>query len=302
VANLKVSVIIPAYKAARHIGEAIRSVFGQTLTDWEIVICEDGVFDETVAVVGRLAAPNGQRIELICHPTNLGVSAARNHAMQVARGKYFAFLDADDIWENDHLECLIASIQGRPAAAAYSLLKQVNENGQAMGAPTQVPSVIPIDFAGGLYESNFIQTASVMMLERSWFDRGVRFDESLNYAEDVDLCLQVLAQGGRFTCTERVTCRYRKHSRSAMAQTARMLEHMGAFYQKHLGNPLIPVRLRNERLFASRYWLGRMIWRTNPAGALAAFRGCRQIKPLQPQPYFWSAVAWLNTSTRKATA
>jgi glycosyltransferase involved in cell wall biosynthesis len=299
---LKVSIIIPAYKAERHIEESIRSVFRQTYQEWEIIVCEDGVFDETAALLKRLTAPAGQNIRLYQNVSNLGVSAARNRAIKAATGNFVAFLDADDIWEPQHLECMIATIQSHRAAAVYSQFHYMDEDGNPSGPPAPVPISAPGDFAAKLFASNFIQTMSVMLFERSWFDRGVQFDEALNYAEDVDLCLQVLALGGTFTSTGQVTCRYRKHATSAMAQTVRMLERMGRFYQKHLGNALIPAALRNKKMFDNHYWLGRMTWRTNPSGARATFQECRRLKPWKPQPYFWGGLTVVLALRQKSNA
>ena len=94
------SVVIPAYNASRFIGETLTSVLEQTFSDYEIIIVNDGSTDDTRRIIENTG---DSRIRLYNIP-NGGVSHARNYGISKARGKYVAFLDADDIWHSHHLE------------------------------------------------------------------------------------------------------------------------------------------------------------------------------------------------------
>jgi glycosyltransferase involved in cell wall biosynthesis len=87
-ATPKVSVITPAYKAARYIGQAIESVQAQTLKDWEMIIVDDASPDETAEVVKRYL--DDPRIKLIRSERNRGAGGARNLALEVAQGEWIA--------------------------------------------------------------------------------------------------------------------------------------------------------------------------------------------------------------------
>src|SRR5688572_9571182 len=102
----RVSVITPAYNAARFLRDTIASVRSQTTSDWELIIVDDGSTDETVAIVERYALED-PRIRLL-RQANAGPSAARNHGMRAARGPFFAFLDSDDQWLPQFLEHQLA--------------------------------------------------------------------------------------------------------------------------------------------------------------------------------------------------
>ncbi|HYG55797.1 MAG TPA: glycosyltransferase family 2 protein [Burkholderiales bacterium] len=91
-----VSVILPAYNAAATLGFAVQSVRRQTWRDWELIVVDDGSRDGTAELAQELARLEG-RLRLIRQP-NRGVSAARNAGIEAARGRYLAFLDADDLW------------------------------------------------------------------------------------------------------------------------------------------------------------------------------------------------------------
>ena len=90
----KFSIIIPCYKQAHFLGEALESVCNQTFSDWEVIVVDDGSPDNTVEVANEWIARDN-RIRLISQP-NSGLSAARNRGINAALGKYITLLDADD--------------------------------------------------------------------------------------------------------------------------------------------------------------------------------------------------------------
>ncbi|WP_286921292.1 glycosyltransferase family 2 protein [Marinobacter sp.] len=99
-----VSVIMPAYNAETTIAEAVESVIAQTIEDWELLVVDDGSSDSTAEIVKRYVDKD-PRVSLLAQPTPSGSPAApRNKAMSVAKGRYFAFLDSDDVWFPDKLE------------------------------------------------------------------------------------------------------------------------------------------------------------------------------------------------------
>ena len=101
-----VSVVIPAYNCARFIGEAIDSVLEQGHRELELLVVDDGSTDDTPEVVARY----GSRVTLI-RQANAGAAVARNTGMRAARGRYVAFLDADDVWLPGKLAAQIAHLE-----------------------------------------------------------------------------------------------------------------------------------------------------------------------------------------------
>ncbi len=110
------SIILPVYNGAHVIGEAIESVLAQTEPDWELIIIDDGSVDHTREVLQPYAV-NG-KIQIIFQQ-NSGVSAARNAGAKRAKGAYFAFLDADDVWYPNHLAVMRDLIEKYPTAGLY---------------------------------------------------------------------------------------------------------------------------------------------------------------------------------------
>lgn len=104
-----VSVVIPTYNRARLVAESIESALCQTTPPREIIVVDDGSTDDT----SRVLASFGDRI--ICvRQENQGVGCARNRGMAMARGRYIAFLDSDDIWPVFKLELQVAVMEGNP--------------------------------------------------------------------------------------------------------------------------------------------------------------------------------------------
>ncbi|MGL5196776.1 MAG: glycosyltransferase family 2 protein [Chroococcales cyanobacterium] len=121
----EISIIIPAYNAESTLVETIESVLQQTFTDFEILVINDGSQDCTQTLAEAIPDP---RVQVLTYP-NGGVCAARNRGISRAKGKYIAFLDADDLWTGDKLELQWAALQENPqAGVAYSSTCLMNMN------------------------------------------------------------------------------------------------------------------------------------------------------------------------------
>lgn len=114
----KVSIITPMYKGAALVGDTIKSVLSQTFADWEMIIVDDCSPDDGAGcrVVEEFAAKDA-RIKLIVAKENKGSSGARNEAMRIASGRYFAFLDSDDIWHPDYLQTMLSLMDSFESSA-----------------------------------------------------------------------------------------------------------------------------------------------------------------------------------------
>lgn len=113
-----VSVIIPFLNAEAFIRESVQSVFDQTYDNWEILFVDDGSADSTIRHVRHWMETLPHKIRLLEHPghQNRGISASRNLAIRHSRGKYFAPLDADDLWMPEKLEKQVAILETHPEA------------------------------------------------------------------------------------------------------------------------------------------------------------------------------------------
>lgn len=103
----EVSVCIPVYNREHQIGDAMRSVLAQDFGDYEILVLDDGSTDGTCAQVAGFADP---RIRIEANPGNLGIPASRNRCLELARGRYIAWLDSDDVMSPRRLSRQVAAL------------------------------------------------------------------------------------------------------------------------------------------------------------------------------------------------
>jgi glycosyltransferase involved in cell wall biosynthesis len=113
----RVSVVIPVFNAETYVAAAIESVLGQTLEDFELIAVDDASEDGSPELLERLARSD-RRIRVITNDQNLGLSGARNRGWRVARARYIAFLDADDVALPDRLSRQVEFLDAHPPVAA----------------------------------------------------------------------------------------------------------------------------------------------------------------------------------------
>ena len=144
---MKVSIITPTYNCAHFIGETIESVINQTYQDWEMLIVDDCSKDNTEEIVKQYSQ-NDNRIKYIKIEQNSGAAMARNKAMELATGKYMAFLDSDDIWAKDKLDKQIKFMEENNYNITCTEYEQIDEVGQSLNKIIKVKK--KVDYNGVL--------------------------------------------------------------------------------------------------------------------------------------------------------
>ncbi len=203
-----VSVVIPAYDAAETLARAVDSVLAQTFRDWELIVVDDGSRDETVAV----AQGYGDRLRVLRGP-HLGPGEARNRGAATARGRYLAWLDADDVWyptklakqielaESDGaLEFVTADYRymdeaGRSLGTGFARNGWLTARWQGAGRPDRL--VFTREDVPRYLREGFGATIT-MLLTRALFERIGGFCGWLSVAEDVHLTMRAVAATAEF--------------------------------------------------------------------------------------------------------
>ena len=112
-----VSVIMPFLDAQAHLAQAVESVIGQTLTDWELLLVDDGATDDSPRIASNFAAREPRIRLLPPDPARRGAAAARNRGIAAVQGEYVAFLDSDDLYEPGKLAHDAAALDADGEAA-----------------------------------------------------------------------------------------------------------------------------------------------------------------------------------------
>ena len=202
-----VSVVIPTYQRADRVLEALASVFAQTLSDFEVLLVDDGSTDGTADAV-RARYPDEPRLQVLAKP-NGGAASARNHGLDRARGTYVAFLDSDDLYEPEHLERQVARLEAAPGASVVVCDARYegpwkHEGKTVFGRSSFQP---PVDL------DRILDGAWVLpscLLVRRGDAPDMRFDETFRVVEDVEFLAGLYARGLTGVLSRHVLTRYRK--------------------------------------------------------------------------------------------
>ncbi len=138
-----ISIIVPVYNAASYILDTISMVQQQTYTDWELILVDDGSGDESVRRIrDYLVSEEDARIHLICKKVNEGAAKARNTGLDAAKGRYIAFLDADDVWYPEKLAREFSFMKEKRAGFVYTAYRFGDENGKPTRKAVRVPEIL----------------------------------------------------------------------------------------------------------------------------------------------------------------
>lgn len=138
--NTMVSIVVPVYHAEKYIRQTMDSVLAQTYTDWELLLVVDGGEDPTIEVIEEyVKEKQEERICLLIQQDNKGAALARNRGVQEAKGRYIAYLDADDLWKPKKLEKQLAFMQKKDAAFTFTGYEFADENAMGTGKIVSVP-------------------------------------------------------------------------------------------------------------------------------------------------------------------
>ena len=127
-----VSIITPTWGCAKFIGETIKSIQAQTYQNWELLIQDDCSIDNTDKVVETYAEAD-LRIKYECNLKNSGAAITRNNALRRAKGRWIAFLDADDLWLPEKLEHQLKFMVKNDYAFTYHDYTEMSEEGKDLG-------------------------------------------------------------------------------------------------------------------------------------------------------------------------
>lgn len=205
-----ISVIIPLYNASRFIAETLASVQSQTYSDWECIVVDDGSTDNSASIVKNIAVSD-ERIKYV-YQENAGPSAARNHGLQLAKGEYVQFLDADDWFPPNRFQHMLDAYQNTTE-------KVILFSDLCIGAEADIHSVSPYSkethieeicfeemYGGFGHDFSFIPGTILFPREAL---TAVEWNESMRASEDWDYYLQVCKQGYVFQNVPEILFVYR---------------------------------------------------------------------------------------------
>jgi glycosyltransferase involved in cell wall biosynthesis len=270
---MDISVVIPAYNAARYLGDALASVAAQTRAPVEVIVVDDGSTDATA----EIAAAAGARV---IRQANGGASAARNAGVAIAHSPWIAFLDADDRWLPRFIERVSAAAQCCPDVAAiftdYILDDPSSPQASWFGADRVYRALRGTKVAAGirrfsrgeltwaLVRSRAFISTSAFAVRRTAFNSCGGFDQAYRRAEDLELMLRLFARMTAAAVEEPLSV-YRKHQLNLTADQGACAQSERRVWRAVIAHPdrytyslarelsaALPARIRNDGVVALR--------------------------------------------------
>lgn len=230
------SIITPMYKGASLVAATIKSVIAQEFPDWEMIIVDDCSPDngEGAAVV-QSYADKDKRIKLIRSKENRGSSGARNQAMDVAVGRYYAFLDSDDIWHPDYLSTMKRHIEENKDETVAIYFASYRRMNSACDRELLSPYV----FEGKRTFKQLLRHCpifpSVAIVDTEKLPEKIRFNEALKaLRDDYAYWLDIMKNGLCAMGYKDVLGDYRMRDDSMTASKTKMIKPQWNIYRKVL--------------------------------------------------------------------
>lgn len=154
-----VSIITPIYKCEKFVKDTIECVLNQTYDNWELLMVDDCSPDNSADIIKKYAKDDS-RIKYIKLEKNSGAAVARNKALHESKGRFIAYLDADDLWKNEKLEKQVNFMLDNNYAFTCTDYEKIDENGNSLNKVIKIPKKVNYNL---FLRNTIIQTVGVMV-------------------------------------------------------------------------------------------------------------------------------------------
>ena len=232
-----VSVVMPLFNAEAYISETLASVQAQTYPHWELIVIDDGSTDASYSIVSK-ASKNDSRIRPLRNSGNMGVAKTRNRGVAEAKGRFLAFLDADDVWMPNKLARQIDYMVANRCPMCFTSYETIEADGSHRNY-VHVPETI--DYRGFL--KNTVTCSHTIMFDLSSVSKQdllcPDFEGNFDYPEDMVVWLRVLKTGIIAHGLHEVLAKNRKHGESRSSDKRRAVSRTWNAYRRieHLNVP-----------------------------------------------------------------
>ncbi|PKP49342.1 MAG: hypothetical protein CVT95_03475 [Bacteroidetes bacterium HGW-Bacteroidetes-12] len=255
--NPLVSIIIPCYNAEKYIAETIQSVINQTYSNWELIIVNDGSTDGSVTILKQFIEKDN-RIKLI-NKFNSGVSGTRNKGLEIAKGNFITFLDADDVWHTTNLEKKVNFLSSTDYDVVYSYCQMIDEQSKPIDKLLKGENDLKIEDFLNL-KANYNTAPSGVVFKKEVLHKIGGFDVNLSNNADQDILIQALANGFKIGIIHEVLWNYRVHAEN-MSKNVAVLEKDSIYlFKKCEKQQLFHSFWFKQKCFATMYYLLAGSW------------------------------------------
>lgn len=212
-----ISIIIPVYRVEDFLDECLQSVVGQSYTDFECILVDDGSPDRSGEICDAWAAEDS--CFRVIHQQNAGVSAARNRGLDEARGEWITFIDSDDWVDSDYLASLAAHADDCDwVVAGYKIHRAGRVSTLAPKQDTSFDVRGNSEHVAELFENYCLFGPCCKLFSNQIVTKNrLRFDTRLSFAEDLHFCFSYLPHAGRIHAVYAMAYHYRLHGNESLS-------------------------------------------------------------------------------------
>lgn len=223
-----ISIITPVYNAAVFICKTMEMVRAQTYTDWELILVDDGSEDHSCEVIEAYLKENpDERIRLIRKEKNEGAALTRNRGIKEAKGRYIAFLDADDVWFIHKLQRQMDFIKEKDAGFVFSAYEFGDEEAAGTGKIVHVPESLTYKKA----LSRTVIFTTTVLLDTQKVPKDLIYMPNVP-SEDSAAWWQILRNGHVARGLDEVLAIYRRPGKSLSSNKLKAIQRIWYLYRK----------------------------------------------------------------------
>ena len=242
-----VSILMPVYKTAPYLREAMDSILSQTFSDFELIILNDCSPDNADEILDTYLDP---RIVRYKGEKNVGLSNILNVGIGMAQGKYIARMDSDDVSLPDRLRIQVNYLESHPDIDLVSVGMRLFGTKDEVWTREQNPEKVKIN---ALFHSPILHASSMWRRER-FEENGLRFRQEMVPSEDYDLWTRALVKGLSLVNLRQVLYKYRIHPAQATTRTDLTAEKDRIVQQNYLRATLPSLSKKSRETFPKKLW------------------------------------------------
>lgn len=223
-----VSIIVPVYNAAAFICQTMEMVRAQSYTEWELILVDDCSKDNSVEVIKEyLKEKPDERIHLIQKEKNEGAALTRNRGIKEAKGRYIAFLDADDVWFSHKLQKQMEFMKKEEAGFVFSAYEFGDENAKGTGRIVHVPK--ELNYKKAL--SRTVIFTTTVLLDTKKIPKELIYMPNVP-SEDSATWWQILRTGHVARGLDEVLAIYRRPGKSLSSNKLKAIQRIWYLYRE----------------------------------------------------------------------
>lgn len=230
--NPLVSIITPCFNSSSHISKTIDSVLKQTYPNWELIVVNDASTDDSLDLLSDYAEKE-TRIKILTNDKNSGPAVSRNNGIDVAQGKFIAFLDSDDVWASEKLQKQVEFMLNNNYSLSFSEYILLDEKDNIIGQKKGLPYRLNYK---KLLESNYIGCLTAMYDAEKL---GKVYMPNILKRQDYGLWLKILKMIDYAYCIKEPLAYYRVRTSSVSSNKINLIKYNWKLFREVEGLSLL---------------------------------------------------------------